>query len=261
MASGAAMFVRYAFPPNERGYCGPSDTGSLRQYGRSGAEDIGFRAVAQAFSGAWPYLELIAAAAGIPDPLDARVVEAYWIGNELLDHVSPTVLGSTMEGLFRRSVGQFSKLALGGVSNGLAHHSFHVFCIYPWVGLLGNQRMHGHALNVLDKCRVREAQVVGTTDGRVTVEFQPLIYDEGRLALGPAVREVTSGAVTNGLADGPGHVDDLAVGDWVAVHWDWICDRLTDAQRDALHRHTTHHLRIVNDRATATAAGATAAED
>lgn len=158
LSSGTEMFVRYAFPPNERGYCGPSDTGALLEYGRSGAADAEFRPVAQAFTGAWRYLQLIAAAAGITDPLDARVVEAYWVGNELLDQVSPTALGTTMEDLFRRSVGQFSKLALGGVTNGLAHHSFHVFCIYPWVGLLGKERMHAHALNVLDKCRVREAR-------------------------------------------------------------------------------------------------------
>lgn len=263
MAGGTGMFVRYAYPPNERGYCGPSDTGALLEYGRSGAADTEFSAVAQAFTGAWPYLELIAAAAGIPDPLDARVVEAYWIGNDLLDQVSPTALGTTMAGLFRRSVGQFSKLALGGVTNGLAHHSFHVFCIYPWVGLLGNERMHSHALNILDKCRIRAAQVVELSAGRVTVESRPLIYDGGRLALGPAVRDVTNGsvtnaAVTNGSADGAGRVDDLGVGDWVAVHWDWICDRLTEGQMDALRRYTTHHLEIVNDR---TASGVSGTPD
>jgi len=257
MDSGASMFVRYAFPPNQRGYCGPSDTGALLGYGRAGARETEFRPVAQAFTGAWPYLELIAAAAGIADPLDARVVEAYWIGNELLDQVSPTALGSKMEDLFRRSVGQFSKLALGGVTDGLAHHSFHVFCIYPWVGLLGNERMHTHALNVLDKCRVREAQVVENSNGLVTVESQPLTYDAGRLALGPAVREVTNGAVEGPGQDGPGPLDDLAVGDWVAVHWDWVCDRLTQDQRDALRRYTRHHLRIVNDRASAAAVCAT----
>ncbi len=251
MASGTGMFARYAYPPNERGYCGPSDTGSLLDYRQADAADAGFRPVAQAFTGAWPYLEMISAAADIPDPLDARVVEAYWIGNELLDQVSPTTVGTTMEGLFARSVGpQFSKLALSGVTSGLAHHSFHVFCVYPWVGLLGNERMHRQALGILDKCRVREAQVIDTTGGRVTVESEPLTYDEGRLAFGPAVREVTNGAV-----DGAGQSDDLAVGDWVAVHWDWICDQLSESQRDALRRYTMHHLRIVNDRKFTAGAG------
>ncbi len=34
-----------------------------------------------------PYLQLIARSNDIADPFDARVVEAYWIGNELLDGV------------------------------------------------------------------------------------------------------------------------------------------------------------------------------
>ncbi|MDQ4039325.1 MAG: DUF6390 family protein [Actinomycetota bacterium] len=33
-ASGVAMFVRYAYPPNQRGYCGPADTGSLLECDR-----------------------------------------------------------------------------------------------------------------------------------------------------------------------------------------------------------------------------------
>ncbi len=258
-SGGPELFVRYAYPPNERGYCGPEDTGSLLEYGRGGTADAGFVEIAQAFTGAWPYLELIAGATGIADPLDRRVVEAYWVGNDLLDRVGTTALGTSMEDRFRRSVGrQFSGLAEGVGAGGVPHHSFHVFCVYPWVGLLGNDRMHKHALSVLDKCRIREARVVEITGGQVVVASRPLEYDGRRLALGSVVQEVANGAVKSsghvggsavgGLAVGGLAVDDLAVGDWVSVHWDWICDRLTDGQVQALRRHTTHHLTIVNDR-------------
>ena len=243
MDSGASMFVRYAFPPNQRGYCGPSDTGALLGYGRAGARETEFRPVAQAFTGAWPYLELIAAAAGIADPLDARVVEAYWIGNELLDQVSPTALGSKMEDLFRRSVGQFSKLALGGVTDGLAHHSFHVFCIYPWVGLLGHDRRGTDALNVLDRCRIRWGQVQSVTGDQVVLESRPLRYDGRRLSLGEPEREVAQASIAGALPGG-----DLRAGDWVSLHWEWVCDRLTEQQVATLRRYTLHHLSVVNDR-------------
>ena len=43
--------------------------------------------MARCFSGAWPYLELIASANAIADPLDARVLEAYWVGSELLEGI------------------------------------------------------------------------------------------------------------------------------------------------------------------------------
>jgi ABC-type polar amino acid transport system ATPase subunit len=57
--------------------------------------------VVQQFEGAWPYLEVIGGLAGL-DPLDARVVEAYWIGNGLIDGID--VRQATL-GSLRRQVG------------------------------------------------------------------------------------------------------------------------------------------------------------
>ena len=86
--SGDVLFARYAFPPNELGYCGPDDPGVLLEHATSGSvTPAEMERRARLFDGAWVYLELIAASAGIADPMDARVVEAYWIGNELLDTV------------------------------------------------------------------------------------------------------------------------------------------------------------------------------
>jgi len=62
--SGSVFFSRFAFPPNSLGYCGPSDTGLLKQVmvgGLSGLEEMTH--IIPAFAGAWPYLELIAACA------------------------------------------------------------------------------------------------------------------------------------------------------------------------------------------------------
>lgn len=243
-ASGPVLFVRYAYPPNQRGYCGPDDNASFLEYGRSGQIDAGFRTLAESFTGAWPYLELIASETGIADPLDRRVVEAYWIGNELLDRVAPSAIGDSMEERFRRSVGrQFGNLAASVNAGALPHHSYHVFCVYPWLGLLGADRMREHALDVLDKCRIRWAKVVQVAGAEVLIESQPLRYDGRRLELAPRQVEVATGAV-----DGPDRVQLLAPGDWVAVHWDWVCDRLTDRQMSSLRRHTLKHLAIANDR-------------
>lgn len=53
------------------------------------------------FEGADPYLELIARANRIADPLDRSVVEAYWIGNPLLDRVDMGALHRSLEERFR----------------------------------------------------------------------------------------------------------------------------------------------------------------
>ena len=239
---GALLFVRYAFPPNELGYCGPSDSGELLGYGTTGVVDRGLAALARQFDGAWPYLELIAGALGISDPLDHRVVEAYWVGNSLLDRVGTTALGNSMDERFRRLSGrQFSLLAEGALAGGVPHHSFHVFGVYPWVGLLGDDRKAAKALEVLDRCRIRWGQVASVTGDQVLVRSQPLTWDGRRLGLGEPTVETARRAV-----DGSGFVDELAPGEWFSLHWDWVCDRLSPRQLTSLRRYSLRQLEITN---------------
>lgn len=240
-ANGRQLFARYAYPPNERGYCGPDDREAVLRYGAESSPAV---ELAQAFTGAWPYLGVIAGATGIDDPLDARVVEAYWVGNDLLDRVGATALGSAMDDRFERSLGRGpADTARARGAGGLPHHSYHVFCVYPWVGLLGNERMRDHALTVLDKCRIRWARVDQVRDGEVVLEGRPLAYDGRELALGEPTQEVAIRAV-----DGPDQLAGLSAGDVVSVHWDWVCDRLDARQVAALERHTLRHLAIANER-------------
>jgi Family of unknown function (DUF6390) len=240
---GPVLFVRYAFPPNNHGYCGPADSTTFFEYGATGTIDNGLRAQAREFAGAWPYLELIAGATGVPDPLDHRVVEAYWVGNPLLDRVGISAIGASMEERFRHRAGpRFSSLTEGFMAGGVPHHSFHVFCIYPWVGLLGDDRRAEQALTVLDRCRIRWGRVRALHGDRVVVESSSLSWDGRRLELAPPVTETVVRA-----RDGVGLLDELAVGDWVSLHWEWICDRLTPRQLAALRYYTRRHLTIVNE--------------
>jgi uncharacterized protein DUF6390 len=242
-APGPLLFVRYAFPPNHHGYCGPNDSASFFEYGATGTVDPGLRAQAREFSGAWPYLELIAGATGVPDPLDRRVVEAYWVGNPLLDRVGVSAIGNSMEQRFRFTSGpRFSSLTEGFLAGGVPHHSFHVFCIYPWVGLLGDDRRAQHALTVLDRCRIRWGQVKALHGDQAVVESSSLTWDGRRLELGPPAAETVVRA-RNGI----GLLEELAVGDWVSMHWEWVCDRLGDRQLASLKQFTRRHLAIVND--------------
>ncbi len=88
-SAGALLFARYAYPPNARGLCGADAPATLLEYGDARAADGGLVELARTFEGAWPYLTLIAQANGVADPLDPRVVEAYWVGNGLLARVPP----------------------------------------------------------------------------------------------------------------------------------------------------------------------------
>ncbi len=241
---GPTLFVRYAFPPNYHGSCGPPDSQALFEYGTAKSYDNGLRDLARQFAGAWPYLELIAQTNGVRDPLDRRVVEAYWVGNQLLDRVGVRPLADSMEERFRRRTGlQFGKLADAALVGGVPHHSYHVFCIYPWVGLLGDDRRYQQALTVLDRCRIRWGQVQQVNPDQLVVKSQPLAFDDGRLSLGHPVVEVVERTL-----NGVGLVAEFHVGDWVSMHWEWVCDRLDARSLAALRRYTGRHLDVVNDR-------------
>lgn len=240
--NGAQLFARYAYPPNVLGYCGPADHLSLFEYGTSGITDAGLVELAKGFAGAWPYLELIARSTGIKDPLDRRVVEAYWVGTPLLETISATQIGNSMEDRFRSRTGhQFSHLAEGVVAGGVPHHSFHVFEVYPWVGLLRDDRKAPTALNVLDRCRIRWGTVVSVAGDEAVVKTRLLEWDGRHLALGEPILETATCAVGS-----TGFVVGLVPGDMVSLHWHWICDKLTSRQLRQLQLYTVRHLRIAN---------------
>jgi hypothetical protein len=241
MTPGAVLFARFAYPPNSLGYCGPDDHLALLEYGAAGVSDGGLLQLARAFEGAWPYLELIAAANGIDDPFHERVVEAYWVGNRLLEQVSLPLLGASLEERFRTRVGRHWPRLVDSVPVGaLPHHSFHVFGVYPWVGQL-RAGMVNEPLEVLDRCRIRWGRVVKTAGDQVEVRSRRLTWDRGCLKLGP-IRHEWATAARSGL----GFVSDLQPGDWVALHWDWVCDRLTTSRLRALQHYSNRQLALVN---------------
>jgi len=241
---GPTRFARFAYPPNALGYCGPDDHTAMLEYGATraaGVSDGGLRDLARRFEGAWPYLRLIAGCNHLDDPLDARVVEAYWIGNELLDAVSDFDLGTSMTERFSGPAGNtFERLTATIGHGGRPHHCFHVFAVYPFVGLLRAGAVE-QPLHVLDRCRIRWGRVVDTVGEQVLVRSRPLVWDGTAIGLGAACVEPAVAA-----HDGLTFVESLQPGDWVALHWDWICERLDRRQLANLRRITGQQLAVVN---------------
>jgi hypothetical protein len=236
------MFVRYAYPPNSLGYCGPADSDALLHYGAARVTDPGLTQLARGFAGAWPYLELIAAGSHIADPLDRRVVEAYWVGNRLLETIGVTSIGNAVEDRFRFRTGrQFPHLIDGVEAGGVPHHNFHVFEVSPWLGLMRDDRKSAVAVSQLDRCRIRWGTVVSVGGDEAVVRYRPLRWNGIAIELGEPCLETARVSV-----DGSGFLTDLSEGDVVSLHWEWVCDRLTPAQLQQLRYYTQHHLDIAN---------------
>jgi hypothetical protein len=244
MTPGPLLFARYAYAPNALGYCGADEPRTLLEYGDAKASDRGLAELARSFEGAWPYLQLIASANRIDDPLDPRVVDAYWVGNGLLDAIGSDALARHVEDRFRGRVGRGWQDVLDAVAAGaVPHHSFHVFALYPWLGLM-RTGVVDEPLHVLDQCRTTPA-LVQSVDGDTATALAPLLVWNGKeLMLGPwAPREV------HWRAEGFAFADGLRVGDWVSLHWDFVCERLSPRRANRLLLATRRGLDAVNRRA------------
>ena len=249
MTAGPLLFARYAYPPNALGLCGADETRTLLEYGNARASDAGLSELARTFDGAWPYLTLIAHANHIADPLDPRVVEAYWVGNGLLDRVGGATLARHVEDRFKGRVGRSWTRIVDAVAAGaVPHHSFHVFAVYPWLGLL-RTGVVDEPLHVLDQCRTTPALVCSVEGGEATVLARPLLWSGRDLELGEwSPRRV------RWSDDGLSLLGAPSPGEWVALHWDFACDRLTPAGAATLQRTTRRALAAANGAATPAAA-------
>jgi hypothetical protein len=152
-------------------------------------------------------------------------------------------MGLSLDDRFRDRVGRraFDRLVDAVPAGALPHHSFHVFGVYPWLGLLRGGRVD-EPLRVLDRCRIRWGRVMAITgDGNARVMSRPLAWDGRRLDLA-APREEMATLRLGGL----GLSGRLRPGQWCALHWDWVCDRLDRRQLAALRRYTLGQLDVVN---------------
>jgi Family of unknown function (DUF6390) len=241
---GQRLFARYAYAPNHLGYCGPSDSAALAELAATGQTDGDVRAIASRFSGAWPYLYVLAELAGIADPLDERVVRAYWTGSALLDEVDrPRFWRSLLDRIGAAGAGRYwAHLKPALLAEAMPTHGFHVFGVYPWTRLLtaGNP---GPALQVLDSCRIRWARVISAEADAAIVKGRHLDWDGQALRLGDEREE--SVRLTDG---GRAFVSDVTPGDWLAVHWDLACERLAADELWQLRRWTDWQLAATNAR-------------
>ena len=235
--SGSLRFIRYAFMPNRLRYCGGDDNRTLFEYGIESAVDGGLTPLLKRFNGALPYLQLIARANGIPDPFDARVVEAYWIGSPLLDTVEVRQLYDHLLDRFGKQLhGRTRQLVLGKAPAGARpHHSFHVLDVHSRVGELEN------SMHTLDSCRVSWGKVVALDGAELLVDRQPLLLERAKLVLGAPQRTRVVRQVS-----GRGFADAVQVDDWVSLHWGWVCEVLTAQQQDNVARYTQYHLTLAN---------------
>lgn len=238
---GVALCARYAFGPNRLHMCGPDMNQEVLAYLGEGAADQGLINILKEFRTLYPYLAEIARANKIKDPFDARVVEAYWIGNELLDRIGPKVFYSHLkDGLQiqkRINPKGFDEL-LEKLSQGARmHHSFHVFNIWQRTGHTADL----HTLESMDQCRISSGKAQDVDGPSITVLRQPLVLEDRKLALGdPQAVKVMRRLEDNSL------IQEVKSGDTISIHWGMPCTILDNRQIANLQKYTNLSLMLTN---------------
>lgn len=238
---GIIRCARYAFMPNKLSFCGPDKNEDLFHYGHSQEVDQGLDLILKEFQVLYPYLKLIAQANQLKDPFNERIIEAYWIGNQLLENVTKPKLYNHLidEQKLKKKLNKkllkktIEKIPLGAKP----HHSFHVLSVWKRTGNLDIM----HTINTMDLCRIGWGKIKGVNRPYLEVDYQPLVLEKDRLELGQAISQKILYEINN-----LGFIKKPKIGKWVSFHWGFACEILNKYQVENLKKYTQESIRLAN---------------
>jgi hypothetical protein len=221
--------------------CGPDINQEVLAYINKGISDQGLNNIIKNFQTLYPYLQQISYANHIKDPLDNRVIEAYWLGNNLLDTIPPKTfyrhLTENLNLKKRLNSKTFDhlkdKLSLGA----LMHHSFHVFNVWRNADHINELQ----TLDNMDNCRISCGKVISINGPIITVSRQSLLLNNNKLIFGdPQPTKITR------QLEGSSLIDDVKINDILSMHWHQPCEIITSKQASNLQHYTSLSLSLAN---------------
>lgn len=234
--------------PNRLGYCGPDENDVLFDALVNNKPTKELMNALRGFQAAYPYLRFIAHSQGLEDPFDYRAVEAYWIGNDLLQRIAPNEFYDHLRERFQEKFPKehIKQLLQTQPYAAFPHHALHVFNAFSMMGTAPDALAHASGADdkvaqLMDKCRISWGKVLGYEKGSFLVEYEPVLRTDGRLTLGQPVK-------TKVLAEvqGRSFVTDVKPGDWISSHWGFACTSLAPAQVVNLRKYTLSDMVLAN---------------
>ncbi len=240
---GLLLCSRYSVAPNFFGYCGPNENSALIDHLCDNHADKEVGNILTQFETLYLYLLLIARANKIENVFDHRVVEAYWVGNSLLETVSSADYTSLLDERFnlRKKIGDIPTDKLQNKiqkTRIYPHHSFHVFNIFKRTG----HDVSVHTLATMDSCRIAWGTVTGESADHesIYVLLRPLVQVRNKLDFGQeTVRMVQAQYRKKSFLR-------IKNGDRVSIHWGYVCDVLTKEQVKNLEFYTQKAVDFFN---------------
>lgn len=226
--------ARFSYPPNHRGYCG-----------RESAQDVFTRCILHGscdkvgeeltrFIVLYPYLQVIAEAHDL-DPFDRRVIEAYWIGNRLLEKIDLNSYDRLLDRFMEQGVPEWliRSLRERRPARFIPTHLFQVL----HVGVGQASGAVPFTMESVYACMIRWGKVEHVDHGgALSLKLNSIRIERG--AFGLFHEKVM-------VAPDAHPFDEIHVGDTVAVHWNKIVKVLTPPEQRNLTRWTRETLQIL----------------
>ena len=217
---GLELAARFSAAPNALGLCGPKKF--------EAASRAALLRTMKRFRAPYAYLSLIAQASGL-EPFDFEVVEAFWLGNRLLERVEREDVADAITKKFTGPKRLDAKRAQTIVdalpARVYPHHSFHVFFIGSISGVL-----RGTAAE-MDCCRVGWGEVQEVSENRVRVSYRPIQKNK-------KFSEVTFGPGKNVYWKLWADLPAPAPGSSVCSHWGQAIIPISKRQQTNLEKYT-----------------------
>lgn len=231
--NGIFQCARFAHKPNQLKYCGPDQNRELFDYLKADETDINLEKILEKFESLFPYLKLISSENKIENPFDEKVVEAYWIGNDLLKNIKKSQLYSHLREntklTFREKIRLGEKLEMPDN----IHHSFHVFNVWKQSCFAENPQI----LKMMDECRIGWGLVTETDNEKIKVLYEPVIFSAGKLEFGaPSAKEIA--CETKNIFP--------KINEWISFHWSSYCKTLSPEELKNLRKWTNINMNIRN---------------
>ncbi len=233
--SGVSLCSRYSRVPNSLGYCGPQNISNDFLKCIIGNDCSSAESALKKFEGLYPYLRFIAGKHG-KDPFDPDVVEAYWLGNDLIEGFSRKEFSGHLDSLVKcglpKSISENLKMILPETP--MPMHLFNV--IFVGVGnISGSVRP---ILENMDKCRVSWGKVIKVNAGSLSVKYMPLVREGNHFVLG---KEAEKQVKYEKLL-----LPKLNKGDVVSIHWEEACEALSGERTEQLQHYTEKVLSLLD---------------
>lgn len=229
------MACRYSYEPNKLSYCGPAGAFPIFKdfiHDPMAEKMQRIEQLLKGFYGAYAYQELIARSNSL-EPFSKDVIEAYWLGNNLLENAGSTELKEiilkefTKPGLLPKKIAE--RLAESTPANTVPHHSFHVLhvnFITPKVEKI---------IKNIDACLIKWAEIKQIEQDSLLVKGVMLFREGGELKIREKEKRISKGFAYNPKP-----------GDYVTEHWNSAVEVINKEKLKSLKKYTERNLKAVN---------------